>query len=116
MGHRDLHQSARHRRPGGGCARSDRSLPGFFADIDETFSTFKPLSEVTFYRSGLERVGRQSREFEHVMSTCRRIRTLTRGAFDPWCVPGGDDPSGYVKGWGAGRASERFVPVSRITW
>jgi thiamine biosynthesis lipoprotein len=33
------------------------------------------------------------------------LRQATRGAFDPWAVPGGFDPSGYVKGWAAGQAS-----------
>jgi thiamine biosynthesis lipoprotein len=76
-----------------------------FVEVDETFSPFKPTSEVALYRAGLERPGQQSAEFEAVMHACREVRSLTRGAFDPWAVPGGYDPSGYVKGWAAGRAS-----------
>ena len=30
---------------------------------------------------------------------------MTDGAFDPWKAPGGFDPSGFVKGWGADRAA-----------
>jgi thiamine biosynthesis lipoprotein len=76
-----------------------------FAEVDQTFSTFKPTTEVTLYRAGLERPGGQSDEFEEVRHACLELRTLTHGAFDPWAVPGGYDPSGYVKGWAVGRTS-----------
>ena len=95
--------------------RSDRVLSAidrcreFFVTVDQTFSTYKPATEVALYRSGLERPGQQSHDFEEVMLACRRVRELTQGAFDPWAVPGGYDPSGYVKGWAAGRASEMLV-------
>jgi len=36
-----------------------------------------------------------------VLDRCAEARDLTEGAFDPWAVPGGVDPSGYVKGWAA---------------
>ena len=81
----------------------------FFTRVDETFSTYKPLSEVTMHRAGLSRPGAHTADFEEVMAECRRVRTLTRGSFDPWSVPGGYDPSGYVKGWAAGRASGLLV-------
>ena len=78
---------------------------GLFTDVDETFSTFKPQTAVSMYRAGLQRPGQQSDDFEHVMEACRELRLKTHGAFDPWAVPGGYDPSGYVKGWAAGQAS-----------
>lgn len=81
----------------------------FFDKVDQTFSTYKPTTEVALYRAGLERPGQQSDDFEEVMLTCRQVRELTLGAFDPWAVPGGYDPSGYVKGWAAGRASKCLV-------
>ena len=31
-------------------------------------------------------------------------RSLSDGWFDPWAMPGGFDPTGYVKGWAAQRA------------
>jgi thiamine biosynthesis lipoprotein len=37
------------------------------------------------------------------MSACAQARLLTRGWFDPWAMPGGFDPTGYVKGWAAQR-------------
>ncbi len=67
------------------------------------------MTEVSLFRAGLERTGQQSEEFEEVMLACRELCSLTDGAFDPWSVPGGYDPSGYVKGWAAGRASQRLV-------
>jgi thiamine biosynthesis lipoprotein len=81
----------------------------FFAQVDMIFSTYKPVTEVAFYRAGLERPGRHSKEFEQVMRACRELRTVTNGAFDPWSVAGGYDPSGYVKGWAAGGASSRMT-------
>ena len=75
-------------------------------EVDRTFSPFRPLSEVTLYRDGLDRSGPPQRRIRGgpalLRCSCGR---LTRGAFDPWAVPGGYDPSGYVKGWAAGRAS-----------
>ena len=34
-------------------------------------------------------------------------RELSGGWFDPWAMPGGVDPTGYVKGWAAQRALAR---------
>jgi thiamine biosynthesis lipoprotein len=83
-----------------------RQCAEFFAHVDVVFSPYRPLTEVALYRSGLAGPGPHTREFDEVLDACRDLRALTRGAFDPWSVPGGYDPSGYVKGWGAGRASE----------
>lgn len=80
-----------------------------FTDVDRTFSTYKPLTEVTLYRNGLGRPGDESPTFAGVLDACQQMRTLTRGAFDPWAVPGGYDPSGYVKGWAAGQASDLLL-------
>ncbi|CAB4975486.1 unannotated protein [freshwater metagenome] len=80
-----------------------------FAEVDGTFSTYRPQTEVSLYRSGLDRSGHQSMEFEEVLEACRELRAVTCGAFDPWSVPGGYDPSGYVKGWAAGRASAMLL-------
>jgi len=46
---------------------------------------------------------------QEVLEACRYAKALTRGAFDPWAVKGGVDPSGYVKGWAAGQLADRFV-------
>ena len=43
-------------------------------------------------------------EVADVLDACRTARVLTDGWFDPWALPGGVDPTGYVKGWAAERA------------
>jgi FAD:protein FMN transferase len=82
-----------------------RRCSDFFGEVDRTFSTYSPQTEVSFYRNGLGWSAGHTREFDEVIAACTEIRALTRGAFDPWAVPGGYDPSGFVKGWAAGRAS-----------
>lgn len=77
-----------------------------FAQVDRTFSTYAPQTETSFYRNGLEWSAGHTHEFDEVLSACAQLRLVTRGAFDPWAVPGGFDPSGFVKGWAAGRASD----------
>lgn len=81
-----------------GCCR-------LFVEVDERFSPFRALSEVTAARNDLAGPGSPSPDFVEVFRACQEAKDLTRGAFDPWNVPGGFDPSGYVKGWAAGRAS-----------
>lgn len=77
----------------------------FFAEVDRLFSTFRADSVVTLHRNGLLRPGEAPDDFAEVMAGCRAARLASAGAFDPWSMPGGYDPLGYVKGWAAGRAS-----------
>ncbi|NCX09789.1 MAG: FAD:protein FMN transferase, partial [Actinobacteria bacterium] len=46
---------------------------------------------------------------QQVWQACLEIKDLTDGAFDPWAVPGGFDPSGYVKGWAADQVAEQLI-------
>lgn len=68
-----------------------------FDSTDHDFSTYRPDSLVSRYRrdSGLES---SSSALNILISSLRPIVSLTRGYFDPWAIPGGFDPSGYVKG------------------
>ncbi len=43
-------------------------------------------------------------EIAEVLRLCTTARELSGGWFDPWVLPGGVDPTGYVKGWAAQRA------------
>lgn len=43
--------------------------------------------------------------FNEVVRLCERARQRTDGAFDPWAVPRGFDPSGVVKGWAVQEAA-----------
>ena len=79
----------------------------FYRHIDNTFSTFKVNSEVSQIRQGRLSIESASVEVKLVWNKCLDLRELTQRAFDPWAVPGGFDPSGFVKGWAA-QESLRF--------
>jgi thiamine biosynthesis lipoprotein len=81
----------------------------FLHRVDSWFSTYRADSPITMHRNGLLDIARAPTVVQEVLDTCRGIRRLTDGAFDPWAVPGGVDPSGYVKGWAAGRVADRLV-------
>jgi thiamine biosynthesis lipoprotein len=81
---------------------------GWLRWVDETFSTYRPESQVS-------RVGRGELALEdcdprlrEVLDRCEELRGLTDGYFDVRASPGGAlDPSGLVKGWAVELASER---------
>ena len=74
--------------------------------IDRDFSTYKLDSQVSQIRRGELKIEDASSEMQEVWRLCLVARNLTDGSFDPWCVKGGYDPSGYVKGWAADRCIE----------
>jgi len=69
--------------------------------IDQIFSTYKSESEVSRVRRGELHINDASPEMKEVWQLSLVAKELTDGSFDPWCVKGGYDPSGYVKGWAA---------------
>lgn len=71
--------------------------------IDSEFSTYKSDSQVSQIRRGELKIENASAQMQEVWQLCLVARDLTDGSFDPWCVKGGYDPSGYVKGWAADR-------------
>lgn len=71
--------------------------------IDAVFSTFRADSVISRLRSGGQHV--VADDVADVIDRCLEARRLTEGAFDPWCAPGGFDPSGLVKGWAADRCA-----------
>ena len=90
-------------------ARND--VVRFVHYVDAVFSTFKSDSLVSQYRRGeidddaLEvRDDEAARDLLDVISLSRKALFTSMGAFDPWSVEGGFDPSGLVKGWAAQRA------------
>lgn len=96
----------------------DAALPGLRAEaerIDRIFSTWRPESIASALRSGarmpvgLDPADPDEAEMLGVLDALERARQITRGAFDAWTAPGGFDPSGYVKGWGAGRLADAAV-------
>lgn len=69
--------------------------------IDREFSTYKSDSQVSQIRRGELKIEDASAQMQEVWQLSLVARDLTDGSFDPWCVKGGYDPSGYVKGWAA---------------
>jgi thiamine biosynthesis lipoprotein len=75
---------------------------------DEVFSTWQPHSPISRLRSG-EITGAQApAAVAEVLERCATARELSSGWFDPWAMPGGIDPTGYVKGWAAQNALAAF--------
>jgi thiamine biosynthesis lipoprotein len=78
----------------------------FAIHVDEVFSTYKPDSVISKLRRREISVEAVSDEVKDVWNRCSSAREITEGAFDPWAVDGGFDPSGLVKGWAADKCAE----------
>jgi thiamine biosynthesis lipoprotein len=78
----------------------------YFYYIDDVFSTYKPDSQVSQLRAGRRKLEDCDASVREVWDACLYAKDISDGCFDPWCVQGGFDPSGYVKGWAADKAIE----------
>lgn len=76
---------------------------------DAVFSTWKPDSPISRLRRGELTLESAPAVVAEVLEACRMARDISEGWFDPWAMPGGVDPTGYVKGWAAQRALEALV-------
>ena len=81
----------------------------FLHQVDAWFSTYRADTPITMLRNGLIEPFRVPQVVRDVLDACAYAKRLTDGAFDPWAVAGGVDPSGYVKGWAAGRLADMLV-------
>lgn len=81
----------------------------FVYQVDQDFSTYKPDSAVSRIRRGELDIEHAPADVKLVWDLCVDALELTDGYFDPWCVEGGFDPSGYVKGWAADKCIEILV-------
>jgi thiamine biosynthesis lipoprotein len=77
--------------------------------VDQLFSTYLPDSQVSRLRRGEIAIDEADQLVQQVWQACLVIKEISDGAFDPWAVPGGFDPSGYVKGWAADLVSEQLI-------
>ena len=76
----------------------------WFHDVDETFSTFRPDSEISRLSRGELREHECSSDVREVLALCEEVRVCSYGSFN--IRRGGEiDPLGLVKGWSAERAS-----------
>jgi thiamine biosynthesis lipoprotein len=78
----------------------------FALHVDDVFSTYKPDSVISKLRRREISIESVSDEVKDVWNRCAFAREITEGAFDPWAVEGGFDPSGLVKGWAADKCAE----------
>ena len=83
----------------------------FIKDVDLKFSPYDPDSFVTLLRTGQIDRADAPEIVQSVWHKCEQVRDLTNGAFDPWAVKGGFDPSGLVKGWAADICADMLVKV-----
>lgn len=77
-------------------------------DADAVFSTWNPDSPVSRLRRGEVTLAQVPAVVAEVLDQCANASDLTDHWFDPWALPGGVDPTGYVKGWAAQRALAQF--------
>ena len=82
---------------------------------DEVFSTWRPDSPLSRLRRGDITAADVPAEVADVMAACETARELSGGWFDPWAMPDGFDPTGYVKGWAAQRALTVLAPGSGVS-
>ena len=84
-------------------------VKSFVVRVDNDFSTYKEHSFVSRLRRGEIEIEQCPRDVQDVWQACANAKYLSDGAFDPWAVAGGFDPSGYVKGWAADRVAQILV-------
>lgn len=77
--------------------------------VDEDFSTYIDGSWVSRLRRGKTVIAECPADVREVWELCERAKYLSDGAFDPWTVVGGFDPSGLVKGWAADICADMLV-------
>jgi thiamine biosynthesis lipoprotein len=76
----------------------------WFRWVDETFSTYKPESEISRLARAELAVEDAQPEVRWVLDRCEQLRLATNGYFDDR-AGGALDPSGLVKGWSVDRAA-----------
>ncbi len=86
---------------GADLARQLATARAILQGADAVFSTWQPHSPVSRLRRGEITSAQAPAEVSDVLGQCAIARELSGGWFDPWAMPGGLDPTGYVKGWAA---------------
>jgi FAD:protein FMN transferase len=76
---------------------------------DALFSTWKTNSPISRIRRGEISADEAPSQVTRVLQECEWAREVSNGWFDPWAMPGGLDPSGYVKGWAAQLALDALL-------
>lgn len=95
-------------RDDAGARRALERASDVLHEVDRVFSTYKESSPVSRLRRGELTLGETPPQVADVLDLCQRAKSLSGGWFDPWALPGGVDPTGYVKGWAAQLALDEF--------
>ena len=82
----------------------------FCKQVDTDFSTYIDTSWVTRLRTNKTEISSCPPAVQEVWQLCLQAKHLSDGAFDPWAVKGGFDPSGLVKGW-ADKCADMLVSL-----
>ena len=91
--------------------RAMESVIKFCEGVDRDFSTYKSDSWVSRLRRGEVAIEECPDDVIEVWDLCAQAKRISDGAFDPWAVAGGFDPSGLVKGWAADKCADILVAV-----
>ena len=83
----------------------------FCKQVDSDFSTYIDTSLVTRLRTNQIEISSCPPLVQEVWELCLQAKYLTDGAFDPWAVEGGFDPSGLVKGWAADKCADLLLSL-----
>ena len=83
----------------------------FCKQVDADFSTYIDASWVTRLRTNKVEISSCPPSVQEVWQLCLQAKHLSDGAFDPWAVEGGFDPSGLVKGWAADKCADLLVSL-----
>jgi len=81
----------------------------FYIEVDNQLSTYKSDSAVSLIRKNRLKIEDAPEIVKEVWLGCLEAKKLSAGAFDPWAVEGGFDPSGFVKGWAAEKGADMLV-------
>ena len=83
----------------------------FCTQVDSNFSTYIETSWISRLRTNQIEISSCPPLVQEVWELCLQAKYLTDGAFDPWAVEGGFDPSGLVKGWAADKCADLLVTL-----
>ena len=89
--------------------RAMESVIKFCNKVDRDFSTYKSDSWVSRLRRREVPIEQCPDDVIEVWDLCAQAKWISDGAFDPWAVAGGFDPSGLVKGWAADKCADILV-------
>lgn len=83
-------------------------------ELDAIFTTYDEKSPMSRVRSGALLLKDAPPVIRDVFELCEQARWMTHGWFDPWSMPGGVDPTGFVKGWAVEQAA-RLIGDSPVS-